>query len=141
MNGSSLQEISEPIVAECEKLRLHVAADAARSQNTQDDNGLEETVGFVRNAMFMGSDRRKFFEPEPTYAQHFEESTVVRRGGGSERSQSAIDDITQAGTCFSSRRATACIMRLMRAVEVALAALAKTVKRCANRMIGAAISD
>ena len=40
---------------------------------------------------------------------------------------SANDDIFEAGTCLALERATACVMHLMRALEVALAALAKAV--------------
>lgn len=74
----------------------------------------------------MGLNRRKFYEPKSQYIEYFEKAQLF----GDEvfnSFPSAIDDITEAGTCLALERATAAVMHLMRATEVALKSLAKAV--------------
>jgi hypothetical protein len=122
-----LRDISVDIAAQCEKLRLQVAGDAAMSiPNLKSSYELKKTLTFVRDAMMIGLNRRKFFEPEPQYARYFENPKLF----GDEvfaAFPSATDDIAEAGTCLALERSTACVMHLMRASEVALKALANAV--------------
>jgi hypothetical protein len=124
--ATELQGMASPLITECEKLHLSVAADAAKGiKDTKTAKDLEGTLEFVRNAMAIGLNRRKFFEPEPRYMEYFENPKLF----GDYvfiAFASANDDITEAGTCLALERSTACVMHLMRAAEVALAALAKT---------------
>jgi|HubBroStandDraft_4_1064222.scaffolds.fasta_scaffold04049_9 hypothetical protein len=122
-----LKGMSELLVKECQNLQLQVAADAARGlTDARTLHGVKKTVAFIRDAMAIGLNRRKFFEPEPRYAEYFENPKLF----GDQvftAFASANDDITEAGTCLALERSTACVMHLMRAMEVALAALAKAV--------------
>jgi hypothetical protein len=125
--ATEIQGLSEVIIVECQKLGLQVAADAAGSfKNARTTQDLKNTLTFVRDAMAIGLNRRKFFEPEPKYAQYFENPKLF----GNEvfnAFPSANDDITEAGTCLALERATACVMHLMRATEVALKAIAASI--------------
>ncbi len=125
--ASFLQQVSSDVAEHCEKLRLQVAADGAKSiPNTRSSDELERAVAFVRSAIAIGLNNRKFFEPEPQYARYFENPKLF----GDEvfaAFPSATDDIAEAGTCLALERSTACVMHLMRASEVALRALANSV--------------
>lgn len=125
--GADLQAMSGPIVEECDKLRLQVAADAAKGfGNAKSATELETTLEFVRNAIFIGLNSRRFFEPEPQYAKYFENPKLFGDAVFN-AFPSATDDIAEAGTCLALERSTACVMHLMRAAEAALRALATTV--------------
>jgi hypothetical protein len=122
-----LKGFADVIAADCEKLHLQVAADAARGMSgAKSIRALGTHLEFVRNAIAIGLNRRKFFEPDPRYIEYFENPKLF----GDQvfaAFPSATDDITEAGTCLAFERATACVMHLMRATEVALRALAKDV--------------
>jgi hypothetical protein len=124
---AQIQKAADMVVGECKALRLQVAADAAEglvnARNTQE---FSKTLEFVRNAIFIGLNNRKFFEPEPNFAVYFENPKLF----GEEvfnAFPSATDDITEAGTCLALERSTACVMHLMRATEAGLRALATKV--------------
>ncbi len=123
----NLRGFGESLATDCEKLHLQVAADAARGiPNARTTRQLGDVLEFVRNAMAIGLNRRKFFEPEPRYMQYFENPKLF----GEEvfiAFPSATDDIAEAGTCLALERSTACVMHLMRTIEVALKALADSV--------------
>jgi hypothetical protein len=122
-----LQEMAAQVATDCDRLQLQVAADAARGiVKVTTTKELRTTLAFVRDAIAIGLNRRKFFEPEPRYAEHFENPKLFGEQVFTSFA-SANDDITEAGTCLALERSTACVMHLMRAMEVALAALAKTV--------------
>jgi hypothetical protein len=125
--AQTLQEMSASMAADCDALQLKVAADGARgipkAETTRD---LERTLEFVRQAMVIGLNRRKFFEPEPKYIEYFENPKLF----GEEvfaAFPSAIEDITEAGACLALERPTACVMHLMRVTEAGLKALAAKV--------------
>jgi hypothetical protein len=123
----ALQEMADSIVHDCEELHLKVAADAARSMSKlQTTADLDKTLEFVQNAMLIGLNSRKFFEPEPDYLKYFENPKLF----GDEvfnAFPSATDDIAEAGTCIALERSTACVMHCMRVTESALKALAKAI--------------
>jgi hypothetical protein len=122
-----LQEMSAPIVEECNKLRLQVAADAAKGfGNAKSGTELEGALEFVRNAIFIGLNGRRFLEPEPQYSKYFDNPTLFGEKVFNAY-PSATEDIAEAGTCLALERPTACVMHLMRASEVALKALANAV--------------
>jgi hypothetical protein len=125
--ASFLQQVSSDLAEQCEKLRLQVAGDAARGiPNAKSTDDLQKSLTFVRDAMMIGLNRRKFFEPEPQYAQYFENPKLF----GDQvftAFPSATDDIAEAGTCIALERSTACVMHCMRVTESALKALAKTI--------------
>lgn len=125
--ASFLQQVSLDLAEQCEKLRLQVAAEGAKGiPSTRSSDELQRAVAFVRDAITIGLNHRKFFEPEPQYARYFENPKLF----GDQvfaAFPSATDDIAEAGTCLALERATACVMHLMRASEVALKALANSV--------------
>lgn len=125
--SAELQAFGETLAADCEKLRLQTPADAARGiSNARTTREMESTLEFIRNAILIGLNRRKFFEPEPGYLKYFENPKLFGDAVFA-AFPSATDDITEAGTCLAFERATACVMHLMRATEVALKALATAV--------------
>ena len=122
-----LRQFAEILAVDCEKLHLQVAADAARGiSGAQTTRDVGRHVEFVRNAISIGLNRRKFFEPEPRYIQYFENPKLFGEKVFAVF-PSATDDIAEAGTCLALERSTACVMHLMRATEVALRALALSV--------------
>lgn len=122
--ASFLNQVSSDIAEQCEKLRLQVAAEGARGiPNTKSSDELQQAVTF---AIAIALNHRKFFEPEPQYARYFENPKLFGEQVFA-AFPSATDDITEAGTCLAFERATACVMHLMRACEVALRALASSV--------------
>lgn len=125
--AADIQDIFSSLVADCEALRLPVAADAAKGlRNTTTSEELAKTLGFVRDAMAIGLNRRKFFEPDAKYLEYFENPKLFGDRVFT-AFPSATDDIAEAGTCLALERSTACVMHLMRATEVALKALATAV--------------
>ena len=69
---------------------------------------------------------RKFYGPLRHYEQYFEQQELFGKAIF-DKFPSANNDIFEAGTCLALERGTACVMHLMRVVEVGLAALAKAV--------------
>lgn len=125
--ASELQAFGKTLAADCEKLHLQTPADAARAISTcRTTRQIESNLEFIRNAILIGLNRRKFFEPEPSYLRYFENPKLFGDAVFA-AFPSATDDITEAGTCLAFERATACVMHLMRAIEVALKALAASV--------------
>ncbi|HUN27966.1 MAG TPA: hypothetical protein VMU67_16815 [Steroidobacteraceae bacterium] len=125
--ADSFQETMGSLVTDCEELRLPVAADGARGiKNAKSTGDLKRTLSFVRDAMAIGLNRRKFFEPEPSYLKYFENPKLFGDAVFA-AFPSATDDIVEAGTCLALERSTACVMHLMRAAEVVLRALAAQV--------------
>lgn len=123
----TLRGIASSIGTDCDQLHLKVAADGARGiTNCKTTRELERSLEFVRQAMLIGLNGRKFFEPEPGYLKYFENPKLF----GDQvfnAFPSATDDIAEAGTCLALERSTACVMHLMRVAETGLKALAKTV--------------
>jgi hypothetical protein len=66
----------------------------------------------------------EFFALEPRTAKYFKTDKLFGEQVFNNL-PSANDDIYEAGTCLALSRATACVMHLMRAVEVGLTVLAK----------------
>lgn len=125
--ASELRAFGETLAADCEKLRLQTPADAARTiSNSRTTRDIESNLEFIRNAILIGLNRRKFFEPEPNYLKYFENPKLFGDAVFA-AFPSATDDIAEAGTCLALERSTACVMHSMRATEVALKALAKSV--------------
>lgn len=125
--AQTLLEMASSMGADCDQLHLKVAADGARGiPNCKSTRDLERTLEFVRNAMLIGLNRRKFFEPEPRYIEYFENPKLFGEQVFTSF-PSATDDIAEAGTCLALERSTACVMHLMRATEVVLKALASSV--------------
>jgi hypothetical protein len=93
--------MSGPIVEECEKGRLQVAADAAKGfRDARTTNDLKRIIAYVRDAIAMGLNRRKFLETEPRYAEYFENPKLFGDQVFTSFA-SANDDITEAGTCLA----------------------------------------
>jgi hypothetical protein len=119
--------MSASMAADCDELQLKVAADGARGiPKAETTHDLERTLEFVRQAMVIGLNRRKFFEPEPRYIEYFENPKLFGEQVFT-TFPSAIEDITEAGTCLALERSTACVMHLMRVTETGLKTLATTV--------------
>jgi hypothetical protein len=70
---------------------------------------------------------REFFALESRYKNYFQKDKLFGEDVFNSL-PSANDDIYEAGTCIALGRATACVMHLMRAVEVGLNVLAKELK-------------
>lgn len=125
--AAELKKFGETLATDCEKLHLQTPADAARGiSNSRTTRDIETNLEFIRNAILIGLNRRKFFEPEPNYLKYFENPKLF----GEEvfnAFPSATDDIAEAGTCIALERSTACVMHCMRVTESALKALAKTI--------------
>jgi len=68
---------------------------------------------------------RKFFEPDERYIGYFEQPKLFGDDVFN-KFPSAGDDIYEAGMCLALERSTACVMHLMRIVEVGLRTLAST---------------
>jgi hypothetical protein len=71
-------------------------------------------------------DGRKFYGPLRRYEQYYEQPKLFGDAVFT-AFPSANNDIFEAGTCLALERGTACIMHLMRVVEVGLKALAAAV--------------
>ena len=122
-----LKEMGDSLARDCEGLRIQGAADAAMGiRNVKNTYDLKQTLEFVRNAIAIGLNRRKFFEPESHYLKYFENPKLFGDAVFS-AFPSATDDIAEAGTCLALERSTACVMHLMRATEVSLRALAMSI--------------
>lgn len=120
----TLREMSSSMAGDCDQLHLKVAADGARGiPNARNTNDLERMLEFVRQAMVVGLNGRKFFEPEPAYIKYFENPRLFGDAVFA-AFPSAIEDITEAGTCLALERPTACVMHLMRVAEAGLKILA-----------------
>jgi hypothetical protein len=125
--SSELKNIGETLADDCEKLRLQTPADAARGiSNAKTTREIEGNLEFIRNAILIGLNRRKFFEPEPVYIKYFENPKLFGDAVFT-AFPSATDDIAEAGTCLAFERSTACVMHLMRVTEAGLRALATAV--------------
>lgn len=68
---------------------------------------------------------RNFYGPLPQYAEYYDAPMLFGADVFSKFS-SANNDIAEAGTCLALERGTACVLHLMRVVEVGLRALAAT---------------
>jgi predicted XRE-type DNA-binding protein len=109
----------------CAELELPVSRVTAlqmRHCSTVEEYALANSL--LRNTLFNELEQKKFYGPLAQYTGYFENAELF--GADVFKAfPSANEDITEAGTCLALERATACVMHLMRAVEVALAALAK----------------
>ncbi len=122
-----LSQMSSMVVTNCERLRLQVAADAARGiAGAQTTDGIKTVVASIKDAVASGLSRRKFFEPESRYLEYFENPKLFGEQVFA-AFPAATDDIVEAGTCLALERATACVMHLMRVAEVGLRSLARSV--------------
>jgi len=123
----TLSDLSISIAEYCKQLEIPVSAGAAEqlaSATTAAD--VLFAIPHLRNTVFTELKSRNFYGPLIRYADYFEKSELF--GDDVFRAfPSANEDITEAGTCLALERATACVMHLNRANEVALKALANTV--------------
>lgn len=86
---------------------------------------LNATIRQLYSTIALELDGRKFYGPLRPFEQYYDQPklfgpTVFKNF------PSAKDDIYEAGMCLALERGTACVMHLMRVLEVGLAALART---------------
>jgi hypothetical protein len=85
-----------------------------------------QAIRELTNSAMLELEGRKFFRPLRTYESYYENPKLF----GDQvftNFPSANEDIAEAGTCLALERPTACVMHLMRVMEVGLAALGKAV--------------
>lgn len=117
---------AESIEKRCIELELNTSARVAKQSalaGTYEEKRFE--AKHLRKTIIAEMSGRKFYGPIAVYAPYFENSKPF----GDEvfdAFPSANDDLTEAATCLALERSTACVMHLMRAMEVVLAVLAKT---------------
>jgi hypothetical protein len=86
---------------------------------------LHEGIGQLWNTLALEMDGRKFYGPITKYAPYYEQPKLFG-DDVFDKFPSANNDIFEAGTCLALERGTACVMHLMRVVEVGLKTLAST---------------
>ncbi|MFI5021505.1 MAG: hypothetical protein ACHQRJ_07620 [Alphaproteobacteria bacterium] len=126
--AESLQKGASKFQEFAESLELPVTAATARNMlaTCTSSEELHRALLQIGNTLFMELDNRKFFGPAGRYVKYFEEPKLFG-DAVFDRFPSANEDIYESGMCLALERGTACVMHLMRVLEVALAALAKAV--------------
>ena len=82
-----------------------------------------ESVRQLKNTIMIELQGRQFYGPLSRYLQYYGQSALFG-GDVFNKFSTANDDIYEAGMCLALERSTACVMHLMRFLEVGLAALA-----------------
>lgn len=122
---SFLEEGIEETIRRLKKLDLPVSVTTAREMclgcttHEQAKRGIEQ----LTNTVVYELDNRKFYGPLRRYEQYYEQSKLFGDDVFSNL-PSANNDVLEAGTCLALERGTACVMHLMRVVEVGLKVLA-----------------
>ena len=86
---------------------------------------LHRALDHVTNAFMLELEGQKFYGPLLKYAQYYEQPKLFG-DAVFDSFPSANNDIFEAGTCLALERGTACVLHLMRIVEVGLRTLAQT---------------
>ncbi len=89
-----------------------------------DPNKFKNEVSILRKRIDDELSEREFFALESKFTEYFQKIKLFGEQVFNSF-PSANDDIYEAGTCLALARATACVMHLMRAVEVSLTVLTK----------------
>ena len=107
------------------KLDLPVSIKTAEQMlvGCSDYEKLHRGIEQLTNTVMLELHGRRFYGPLRRYEQYFQQTLlfgeeVFRKFPG------ATDDIFEAGTCLALERGTACVMHLMRVVELGLKTLA-----------------
>ncbi len=118
---------AENIAKQCADLELLTSEKVAKQSSivsTYEEQRFESK--HLRKTIFEEMRGRTFYGPMAIYASYFENPKLFGDAVFN-AFPSATDDITEAGTCLAFERSTACVMHLMRALEVTLRALANAV--------------
>jgi hypothetical protein len=123
-----LPEVAEDIRRRCEALELSVSARTADNMLGPADSSerMHEAIRQVTNSVMLELQGRKFYGPLSRFLPYYDQPRLF----GDQvfnNLPSANDDLYEAGMCLALERPTACVMHLMRALEVGLAVLAKAV--------------
>lgn len=126
--AEAIREGAKTVEEVAESLELPVSAATARNMLAKADTSEKLRIAVLQmaNTFFMELENRKFYGPLERFTKYFEQQQMF----GSEvfnSFSSASDDICESGTCLALERSTACVMHLNRALECALAVLAKNV--------------
>jgi hypothetical protein len=120
--------IADDIMHKCLSLELPVSATTAdnmiRTATTMER--LHESIRQLSNSVMLELKGKQFYGPLSRYIRYYNNQQLF----GAEvfkNFPSANDDICEAGMCLAFERATACVLHLMRVLEVGLTVLAKTV--------------
>lgn len=119
------QAAYETLRARCDTLSLPVTKGMTEyilKSSTREE--LAEAFRQIGRTMHQELRHRHFYEPEAKYYQYLFEPELFGRTIF-RNFPSANEDIFEAGMCLALERATACVMHLMRVLEVGLTALAK----------------
>jgi hypothetical protein len=132
--NKSLEEMVESMRIMCGNLQRYL--DGLELPTTREAvNGLGSAVKMddiqfavrnVRETLFNELTGRNFYGMQSKYVTYFENPKLFGDAVFS-AFPSANEDITEAGSCLALERATACVMHMFRASEIALKALAKAV--------------
>jgi len=79
----------------------------------------------LANSVMLELEGRKFYGPLRSFEQYYEQPKLFG-DDVFDKLPSANNDIFEAGTCLALERGTACVMHLMRVVEVGIKVLADT---------------
>jgi hypothetical protein len=122
---SRLPQIAEDLKNQCSSLELVVSAKTADGMLSTASSGerLHEAVRTLFNNIALELQDRKFYGPLSRYSQYYDSPKLFGESVF-EKFPSANDDIYEAGACLALERSTACVMHLMRVVEVGLRCLA-----------------
>lgn len=125
--AKKLTEFVEGCVPLCHELNLPVSAGVIGDiRNCKTGDEVSIAFAHAKKTLAHELKGRKFYSPLPAYQSYFENSELFGKAVFV-AFPSANDDIAEAGTCLALERATACVMHLMRAIEVSLRALANTI--------------
>jgi hypothetical protein len=119
--GSGATEIA----AICRALGLETSAKTAELMLSRKNNSQDLHAAFLQltNTVMVEMEGRKFYCPTEKFISYYENPKLFG-DDVFDAFPSANDDIFEAGTCLALERPTACVMHLMRVLEVGLSALA-----------------
>jgi hypothetical protein len=127
-DGSYQQTAADTIRNHCAELHLPITKSSAQYiEVAKTSEALSAAFLHVKRNMHHELLERLFFEPDHRFKGYFQQDQLF----GPEVFKAfpaANNDIYEAGTCLALERGTACVMHLMRVVEVGLSALAAALK-------------
>lgn len=136
-----LRESPDGICEFCKELELPLSALAAeRVFSCKTGREMHIALENFRHVIIDELEQKKFYGPLAKYSSYFDNPKLFGDAVFS-AFPSAIEDITEAGSCLALERSTACVMHLMRAMEVCLEALANTIGVSKQNNWGAYIKE
>ena len=121
----NLKQAADEIIVQLAAMDLPVSKKTVQEMmlGAKTHAALNAAIKAVYQNIALEMDGRKFFGPERRFEQYYEQAMLFGAPVFA-AFPSANNDITEAGNCLALERGTACVMHLMRVVEVGLKSLA-----------------